>query len=372
MRTLCLTPSFWPALGGLESYCGHLIHGLRRAGHDILVVTNDAAHWELPTGMQTEDQVERLPIYAALTQSHPAQLLQIQRHIHALADAYRPDLVHLHLVGAVPMALFALHLHQREGYPLLATVHDDVQGAAAGGDSLLGKCLAAASWVTTASPTFLADVQNLMPSLAATSSAIEPGVPLPSAAQTPFDRASTQFLMLGRVVRDKGMDIAIDALAQVLPTAPTARLVIAGVGRAIPELQAKVAAMGLEAHVHFAGAVSDAERTRLIDASLAVLMPSRWREGFGVVAVEAAHRARPVIAAQAGALGETVTQLTGGIVLATNDAKALATAMQQFLHDPDTAMRLGAQGRQQAECLFNVDRFITRYDALYRQIVEGQ
>ena len=156
------------------------------------------------------------------------------------------------------------------------------------------------------------------------------------------------------------MDIAIDALAQVLLNAPTARLVIAGVGRAIPELQAKVAAMGLEAHIHFAGAVSDVERTRLIDASLAVLMPSRWREGFGIVAVEAAQRARPVITAQAGALGETVTQLKGGIVLATNDAKALATAMQQFLHDPDAAMRLGAQGRQQAERLFNIDRFITR------------
>lgn len=373
LKALWLMPAFWPARGGIETFGMHLALGLRALGVDIVIVTDVGR----PTAAASESvrglQVVRMPFYRALTERSPVQLLSLQHRLAALAAEWQPDLMHVHLIGATPMALYAVRLRRAlVGTPLLATVHDDVRGLRAGPDTALGQCLCGARWVTTDSQAFLNDVLALVPELAARASAIAPGLPPPAAPPTEIEPGTPQFLGLGRMVRDKGMDVAVAALARVIDLHPSARLMLAGDGPMREELQHQVAHLSLEAHVEFAGAVSDAERTRLIDTSLAVLMPSRHREGFGLVALEAAQRRRAVIAARAGALEETVTRLGNGLLTPRDDVSALAAAMCRLLDNPDEARRLGAAGYVSAAQHFRQDQCAASYRALYQEPVTSR
>ncbi len=369
MKVCWLIPSFWPKHGGIETFGWHLAQGLRDQGHELLIITDQGTPTVLAEEIVHGLQIVRLPVHQALAGRSPGQLLSLQRQLTTFAAAFQPDLLHLHLLGAVPMALFALRLHQTFRVLLLITSHDDLQNLRAGPDTLLGQCLQAASWITTDSQTFLADVLALAPNLAGHTSVIAPGVPPLTTPPQPLDPSTTQFLGLGRMAPEKGMNLAVAALTQVLQVYSTARLVLAGEGPAFGALQAQVAALGLEQHVVFAGQVTDVERTRLIDNSLAVLMPSRHREGFGLVALEAAQRSRAVIAAHAGALSETVKLLGNGLLIPQEDVPALAAAMCQLLSNPREAQRLGQIGRTSAEQRFRQDLCSTRYLALYQALI---
>ncbi len=382
MKVLWLIPSFWPARGGIETFGWHLAQGLRQQGHDLLIVTDEgrpaAPSAEIVRNEFREGlQIVRLPVRQALNERSPLQLLAIQRQMAALATEFQPAVLHLHLIGATPMATFALRLHQTHTVPLLVTVHDDVWPLRAGPDTALGLSLQAAAWVTTDSQTFLADVLALAPDLAgstgiaARASTILLGAPALKAPPLPLDLGATQFLGLARTTPEKGMDLAVAALSRVLQTHPAARLVLAGAATSestTDSLRTQAAALGVEQYVHFAGPVTDAQRTRLMEDSLAVLMPSRHREGFGLVALEAAQHGRAVIAARSGALPEIVSLLGNGLLTAQEDVEGLAAAMIYLLDHPDEAQRLGESGRQQAALHFRQDKCTASYLALYQHL----
>jgi glycogen synthase len=182
-------------------------------------------------------------------------------------------------------------------------------------------------------------------------------------------RAPTpEFLCLGRLSHEKGLDLVLTAFAQVVKTHATTRLVIAGDGPARHLLERQAWELGLSERVTFTGTVSDGERVDLFGRALAVLMPSRHREGFGLVALEAAQHGRAVIAARAGALSEAVSLLENGLLIPQEDAAALAAAMTQLLLHPEDAQRMGAAGQSQAALLFSQEACAANYSALYVQL----
>ena len=87
-----------------------------------------------------------------------------------------------------------------------------------------------------------------------------------------------------------------------------------------------------------------------------------------MVALEAAQRGRAVIAARAGALGETVALLGNGLLTPQEDIPALGAAMQRLLSDPGSAQRLGETGRARSAHFFSQDICGARYLALYREL----
>ncbi|AUB80680.1 glycosyltransferase family 4 protein [Candidatus Thiodictyon syntrophicum] len=365
MKTLWLIPSFWPTRGGIETAGLLLGKGLQAKGHELLIVTDEgdpaAAAEETVAGLP----VIRLPVYRALVAASPAALLRVAQRLTALAAAFRPDLVHLHLVGPAPMGLFALRLRETLGVPLLLTVHDDVQGLRAGASTVLGRCFEAADWVTTLSQTFMTDVLGLAPHLTERASIIYPGL-VGAARELRSLRAPVpEFLCLGRVSHEKGLDLVLTAFAKVVQTHATTRLIIAGDGPARHLLERQAWELEVSERVTFTGTVSDEERAELFGRALAVVMPSRHREGFGLVALEAAQHGRAVIAARAGALSEAVSLLGNGLLIAQEDAGALSAAMTQLLLHPDDAQRMGAAGQAQAALLFSQEACAAKYSALY-------
>jgi glycosyltransferase involved in cell wall biosynthesis len=89
-------------------------------------------------------------------------------------------------------------------------------------------------------------------------------------------------------------------------------------------------------------------------------------EGFGMVALEAMERGRPVIASAVGGLPEIVSHGKTGLVVPPGDAPALAAAIVELAAEPVRARELGAAGRRRALAAFRQERCTDRHDELYR------
>lgn len=174
--------------------------------------------------------------------------------------------------------------------------------------------------------------------LAARIAIVPNGIDLPPAAFAPGHGV----LSVGRLIRDKGMDLVIDACrAAGLP------LTIAGDGpeRAALEAHARAAGGG----VTFAGAVSRDRLTRLYREAGMVVLASRRGEGFPNVVLESMAHARPVIAARVLGVPDLVRDGGNGILVPPGDPAALAAALGRIATDPGLACRIGRSARETAE-----------------------
>lgn len=162
-------------------------------------------------------------------------------------------------------------------------------------------------------------------------------------------------LAVGRLIADKGMDVAIDACgAAGLP------LTIAGDGPERAALEARAAAAG--ARVRFAGALPRAELWALYRAAAACVLASRRGEGLPNVVLEAMAHARPVVVTPSGATRDLLADGESGLFVPAGDPAALAAALRRLHGDPALAARLGARARAIAEG-YAWERVVPRLEA---------
>jgi glycosyltransferase involved in cell wall biosynthesis len=166
----------------------------------------------------------------------------------------------------------------------------------------------------------------------------------------------TRFVIVGRLDPRKGVDLAIDALAQV----PDAELVIVGEGSERAALESK--ARGVP--VRFLGRVDDV-RDAIGDADAA--LTSAREEGLGIALLEAMAMERPVVGVPIGGIVEVVTPETGWIAAARSPA-ALAAAMREAAATAAERERRGAAARARVEARFSLSKMREAYAALYRSL----
>jgi glycosyltransferase involved in cell wall biosynthesis len=150
-------------------------------------------------------------------------------------------------------------------------------------------------------------------------------------------------LFIGTFATVKGVDVLLDAWADVVRRVPNARLRLVGDGPLRASFERRCAARDM-ASVEFAGSVPPERLTTLIDECTLVVVPSR-SEGRPRVLLEAFARRRPVVASNVGGIPDVVTHDVDGLLVAPDDATALAHAMVRLLNDRDLAARLGANAR---------------------------
>lgn len=100
------------------------------------------------------------------------------------------------------------------------------------------------------------------------------------------------------------------------------------------------------------------------------IVPSRWEEPFGFVALEANAVGRPVMATRVGGLASVVRDGVTGVLVAPRDPAALAQGIQGLLDDPAGAATMGEAGRAHAAS-FSVRLAAPRFDALLTELVEA-
>jgi len=161
------------------------------------------------------------------------------------------------------------------------------------------------------------------------------------AAQTPRP-AERRLAVVGSLLRGKGVDVAIDALAH-LPEDVTLSVVGDGPSRRSLEAQAARVAPN---RVAFHGWVPPSELTRVYDGVSVVLVPARWPEPFGMTGIEAMRRGRPVVGARHGGIPEWLEPGRGGQLFEPGSAADLARATRSLLDDAEAGSRAARWARE--------------------------
>ena len=145
------------------------------------------------------------------------------------------------------------------------------------------------------------------------------------------------WLVAGRLAREKGIDVAIEAARHL----PRHRLLICGSGPEAATLHQQ--ARGLD-NVSFLGHRSRSTLQSHIRQAGVVAVPSRWYENFPYAVLEAQAEGRAVVASRIGGIPEQIASGTDGELVPPEDPVALAHAIGRLLEAPAEAERLGTAG----------------------------
>jgi glycosyltransferase involved in cell wall biosynthesis len=172
---------------------------------------------------------------------------------------------------------------------------------------------------------------------------------------------------VGRLVIEKGVQVLLEAMPQVLAACPEAKLVVAGQGPVEGQLQNRARELGIAHKVYFAGYIDDRTRNQLYRAARVAVFPSLY-EPFGIVALEAMAAGTPVVASETGGLVEIITHGIDGMRAWPGHAGSLADNILAVLKDKDLAERLQVNGRRLATEVYDWENIARRTAAVYQDV----
>jgi mannosyltransferase len=182
--------------------------------------------------------------------------------------------------------------------------------------------------------------------------------------------------VFGRVRPDKGSDIYVEAMLELLPEFPDYTAVIAGLCQPQHEafkqaLVDKVAARCLSDRIIFLGEIApDAVGQWYQNVLITVACP-RY-EPFGLTPLEGMACGCAVVASDTGAFKTIVDEGVTGHVVPTDDVAPLVAALRQVMQNPTRAAEMGRLGRQRVEQQFSVEREAEGVAAVYQAVWAGR
>jgi glycogen synthase len=152
-------------------------------------------------------------------------------------------------------------------------------------------------------------------------------------------------LLIGRLVYEKGFQLALEAMPRLIREAPGTRFLVAGSGTHEAELHRQAEELGLMEHGTFLGWIGDDVLHSLYRIADLTVVPSIY-EPFGLVALEAMASGCPCIVADTGGLREVVPHEEVGLRFRAHDSEALAEVSLRVLLDDELSANLVAQAHE--------------------------
>ena len=324
MKILLLTHAFHPHIGGLETVARLLAEQFAARGHKVRVVT--------PTPAATPDDDSQFP-YEIIRRPGLVALLR-----HACwCDIFFQNNISLR-------TLWPLLLVRRPWVVTLHTWLQRVSGQLAWRDRLK-------LWILR------------FGTVVSVSRAVAARLPMRSILlNNPFEskvfqldgqggdggdffRRERRLISAGRLVSDKGIDVLLDAVAELRRSdgaviGPAPLLTIVGDGPDREALERQAAELGIAEDVNFAGAMSATDLSNLMRQHRVMVIPSRNPEPFGLVALEGAACGCVPVASDCGGLPDAVGWC--GVVVPPGDALTLSATLRRILRDETYSAELRA------------------------------
>ncbi len=175
----------------------------------------------------------------------------------------------------------------------------------------------------------------------------------------------------GRLVRKKGFEYLIDAMATLIASGPVV-LALGGSGDLDAELRERAGRAGVLGHVRFLGNLHQQEVARGLAAADVVVVPSVRDDGGNVdglpnVVLEALASGSPLVTTPAGGIGSVARHERTALIVPERDVPALATAIRRLLDTPELGASIGSAARALAVERFGWDQTALRFEAAYQR-----
>lgn len=185
------------------------------------------------------------------------------------------------------------------------------------------------------------------------------------------EHAPVRLLYFGRLIEDKGVHTAIQALGVLKQQGLAAKIELTVLGNGHPEYEARLRSMvsdlGVSDRVRFAGKVSRDEIPALLNRYDVFLFTSIWPEPFGRTIIEAMLAGLIVIGSDVGGSREIFSQYDADLLYPAGDASALASRIALLLNGSKGKQQLIERGRTLALERFSLDAMITRFETYLMQ-----
>lgn len=185
-----------------------------------------------------------------------------------------------------------------------------------------------------------------------------------------YDRSSLRLVSCARLERNKGLHLALTALAAIHADLPADwGWWIVGRGQEETALRQQAVALGLADHLHLVGALNDQELHNLLPAMDLYLTPSLY-EGSSIATLEAMSHRLPVVATAVGGLPDKVLPDQTGLLVAAGSAAALAAGLRRTLANRSNWPTQGQAGRRLVEQRFDWPAIARQLDDLYTSLLD--
>lgn len=166
---------------------------------------------------------------------------------------------------------------------------------------------------------------------------------------------------IGRLSKEKGFDVLLQAFANVRQNIKDAQLVLMGAGPCESALRDQAKVLGLESSVHFAGYVENAGKyLPLLD----VYVNSSWTEGMPITLLEAMRARCLVVASRVGGIPELINDGVGGFLCEAGNVNEFANQMLRGLSS-DQASSMTQHSYEHFRSRFSSEAMASRYHAFY-------
>ncbi|HET7145986.1 MAG TPA: glycosyltransferase family 4 protein [Gaiellaceae bacterium] len=351
-------------ISGSEAHLLSLLPRLRERGWDVRMLMlheNEPGAWDFARALRARGvQLDAIPLRADVDPIAFARLV-------AYLVRARPDILHTHLVHADAYGLLAGTV---AGVPIrFSTKHGFNEFREAPYFGLADRAFASLAHVHIAISRGLARYLEVVEGFDGESFEIVHYGIDPNGEPKPYADGVPRLLCVGRLIPIKGHIVLLRAFAEAKRDLPGLELEVAGRGPLEPALRALALELGIHDSVRFLGHVSPIQAA--IERAAVVVVPSMG-EGFGMVALEAMERSRPVIAAAVGGLGELVRDGETGLLVPAGDPQPLRDAIVRVAGDLELARAMGEAGRRRALTRFLQSFCTERTELLYQGALDAR
>jgi len=338
MKLLLYSPAFLPHIGGLELNVAHMAEEFSRAGHQVIVATTTAGEVVGPE-------------YGIARQPSRMGLLRLVRWCDVYFQA------NVSLKGLWPLALVRR--------PWVVSHHSwycRTDGRVAWQDKLKRRVLRHATASIAVSQALANDIGA--------------SLVIPNTYRDELFRLTTtrerfgDLLFVGRLVSDKGVDVLLEAMSLLAKRGSRPNLSIVGEGPERPAIEQEIERQGLTSQVVLLGKRTDEDLVQVMNSHRALIVPSRYREPFGIVALEGMACGCFVIGSEGGGLPEAIGP--GGQTFPNGNATALADLIAESVASlPRTVSELPPAVRRHLR-EHSTAEVLRRYLYLLGRVVDGE
>lgn len=302
MKILIYSPLFYPSVGGLETVVSILAQEFVHQGHEVKLVS------QIPA---TDSKI--FP-FEVIRHSHPQQLLNLTRW----CDIYFQGCVSLK--GIWPLLIIRRPLvvtHQ--------TWYRRLDGSLGWQDYL--------KHFVTRFATNIPASYALAEHIPAQYTVIPNPYREEIFYEMPQIKRDKELVFLGRLVSDKGADLLLEALAGLKVRGLTPQLTIIGTGPEEAKLRQQAKDLDIAHQVDFVGVKVERELAQLLNAHQIMVVPSRWQEPFGVVALEGIACGCAIVGSEGGGLKEAIGPC--GVTFPNGNVTVLTETLLDLLTQPE-------------------------------------